>query len=77
MEDMAEFIAFALTKLKKANDPGKRLPIKAPETLDGTFTKFIKVVGICRRVLHHPRIKSSRQTNQIILLRHLPEGPSG
>ena len=40
MEDMAEFIAIAVTRLNKASDPGKRLPIKAPETFDGTFTKF-------------------------------------
>ena len=42
MEDMAEFIAVTLNPLSKdkEEDRGKRLPIKALETFDGTFTKF-------------------------------------
>ena len=42
MEHMAEFIAVTLNHLRKdkEEDRGKRLPIKAPETFDGTFTNF-------------------------------------
>ena len=37
---MVEFIALALTKMNKANDQGKRLPIKVTKTFDRPFTTF-------------------------------------
>ena len=41
MAGFAKVLATAFQKLKKADeDNGKRLPIKAPETFDGSFTKF-------------------------------------
>ena len=42
MEDMEEFIAVTQNRLSKdkEEDRGKRLPIKAPKTFDGIFTKF-------------------------------------
>ena len=52
-DEFAETIALAahiLSKMKegKEEDSGKRLPVKAPDTFDGTFTKFRnqEMVGI-------------------------------
>ena len=41
MAGFAKILAATFQQLKKADeDTGKRLPIKAPETFDGSFTKF-------------------------------------
>ena len=41
MAGLAKILAATFQQLKKADeDTGKRLPIKAPEILDGSFTKF-------------------------------------
>ena len=40
MQTFAEVIAMALAARPKEEDSGKCLPVKAPDTLDGTFIKF-------------------------------------
>ena len=40
METFAEIFTMALAAYSKEEDSGKRLPIKAPDTFDGTFVKF-------------------------------------
>ena len=41
MASFAKILVATCQQLKKADeDGGKRLPIKAPETFDGSFTKF-------------------------------------
>ena len=40
METFAEIIAMALGRNPKEGDMGKRLPVKAPDTYDGSFVKF-------------------------------------
>ena len=40
MQTFAEIIAMALAAQPKEDDMGKRLPVKAPDTYDGSFIKF-------------------------------------
>ena len=40
MQTFAEIIAMALAAQPKEDDTGKRLPVKAPDTYDGSFVKF-------------------------------------
>ena len=41
MATFAKILATAFKQLKKEGDnSGKRIPLKAPETFDGSFTKF-------------------------------------
>lgn len=40
METFVEIIAMALAAHPKWEDSGKHLPVKAPDTFNGTFVKF-------------------------------------
>ena len=40
MQAFAEIIAMALASQLKKDNTGKRLPVKAPDTYDGSFVKF-------------------------------------
>ena len=40
MQTFAEIIAMALLAQPKEDDTGKRLPVKAPDTYNGSFVKF-------------------------------------
>ena len=40
MQTFAEIIAMALAAQPKEDDTGKRLPVKAPDTYNGSFVKF-------------------------------------
>ena len=40
METLAEIIAMALAAQPKEDDTGKCLPVKVPDTYDGSFVKF-------------------------------------
>ena len=40
MQTFAEIIAMTLAARPKEDDMGKRLPVKAPDTYDGSFVKF-------------------------------------
>ena len=40
MQTLAEIIAMALAAQPKVDDTGKRLPVKAPDTYDGSLFKF-------------------------------------
>ena len=63
MQTFAEIIAMALAAQPKEDDTGKRLPVKAPDTYDGSFVKFRRWWEFIDEyfVIHRKRVPTNKK----------------